>query len=116
MITQNREILGSKNVFVEVAPTNTKHRQVLMFLKKNPSTSREGILENCQISEGELDQMLSDPEFGIVLVDGDFIVLSAKERFDIIDGVLLYLNAGAGRSLSAQEILNNNNGILPDKF
>ena len=69
--------------------------QVLDLLRERESTKEE-ILYHSQISASEWDAMALDPSrWNIVVAENKYKAYSHQEVFELVDSLLVYLNADA---------------------
>jgi hypothetical protein len=94
--------------------------QVLEYIKsQKQGVSRQNIVENCQISDGELEKLVNQTNFEKYLrifenSSNNLEIMDEAYLYDILDGLLVLINHSLSHEkvISFKKLIQVNDGIL----
>mmetsp|Transcript_35715 Transcript_35715/g.54656 ORF Transcript_35715/g.54656 Transcript_35715/m.54656 type:complete len:222 (-) Transcript_35715:226-891(-) len=117
------EILTQTTQVIELQKSKPKIYQVLTLLRLNTNLKRADLLNQTQISPGELQTILSTLNYKHLLrifeaSDGCLSLMSQEQLFDIMGDLLVFLNSYLTDQsrISVQEVLDKNGGCIRTQF
>jgi len=127
-------ILKQTQVVVELERTNPNKHQLVQLVMQHPilncdnekevnkGVGRQELLEQCQMSEGELLGILRGPEkFELFICEAaeedHFAFFDPMQLFVLIDALIITINQPQSPDvLTVEHLVQNNGGVIKEKF